>query len=184
MTAKITSAGAAGEMIAVQIDHQGDTAKEALEHFFLVVPHIISKGTHEGRSIPRDAVFVLQKVDGVISMYDRFKKQVGNDRTSWDIYARALSDDGSASVVFYAVEGQSGSHVGQFEIEKDANRCHWLLHHMEQDRIGRANLERSMGFYADVPKRNSHEDRQILRQRLKRSRGFYADMPKRKKRRV
>ena len=43
-------------------------------------------------------------------------------------------------------------------------------------------LERSLGFYADVPKRKkkSREDRQLL----ERSLGFYADVPKRKKHRV
>ena len=127
------------EMVAVQIDHRGDTSKEDLKHFFLVVSRIISNGTYEGRSIPADAVFVLQKVDGIISMYDSTGKQVGDDRTSWDIYAQALSDNGSASVGFYAVEGQSGS-IGRFE--GGVHKWHWLLHHMEQDRIGRANGSR------------------------------------------
>lgn len=101
------------DLVVVQVAKRGESVKDTMKHFFLVVPEIISKGKHEGRIIPSTALFVLLQVHGM-NVYDDNGKLAGEDETLWDVYAQAsthTASDGPA-IQFWAVD-ESGSHVAK-----------------------------------------------------------------------
>ena len=79
-------------------------------------------GWHEGRSIPRDSLFVMLGLTGIISVYDKYGKQIGNDNTSWDIYA--ASNNGDAVINYWAID-KTGSYVGKFDVPKIGGVAKW-----------------------------------------------------------
>ena len=127
------------DLTVVQIAQRGNTPGGSLKHFFLTVPDIIARGSHESKIIPSDSLFAMLQVDGIISVYDEDGRQVGNDRTSWDIYAHGNDE----TVIFFAVD-MNGINVGKVEVPRIGGTLKWfsLLHHMERDRTERANEER------------------------------------------
>ena len=106
----------------VQISKRGESDRDSLKHFFLSVDLIITKGWHEGRAIPKDSLFAMLSVTNIVSMYDENGKQVGNDSTSWDIYAASNYD---TTVITYWAIDTSGKHVSMFEVPKIGGVLKW-----------------------------------------------------------
>ena len=135
----------AGDLTVVQIAKCGNTARDALKNFFLVVPDAISKGMHSGKATPADSLFALLQVCGIVSVYNECGAQVCDDDSSWDIYAQAATGVDVAAVNFWAVS-HCGSHVAKFDVPSIGGVYKWycLVHHLEadrSDRISKANEE-------------------------------------------
>lgn len=110
----------------VQLSKRGDTDKDSLQKFFLLVPDIVAKGMHEGSAVPADSLFVMFQIDSIVSVYDEhYGTQLGDDNTSWDIYAQATNDeDGATAVTYWAVDDE-GTEVARLDVPTQGGVYKW-----------------------------------------------------------
>ena len=95
-----------GELQVIHISYDGNT-KDSLQHFFLTVQDISTKGVYQETPVQPDAMFVLLDLDGKIDTGTGVVR-----RSSWDVYAC----NNKEAIDFWAVENDAEGSIGSFQM--------------------------------------------------------------------
>ena len=114
-----------GELQVVQISYDGNT-KDSLQHFFLSVQDILTKGVYQETPVQPDAMFILLDLDGKIDIGTGVAR-----RSSWDVYA--CNDTVEKVIDFWAVKNDAEGSIGSFQMPNigGVHKMQSLLYYMK-----------------------------------------------------